>query len=240
MPGYVLAALHSFQHKKHKIPQDSPYPWTLTIYEKTIICYQRKYQLNNWINTIKNDYRKLSEIPVLCHSNRPHNVNGTKLTGRGLKKNNRKCKSYNSLLKLQRDASRRNNRINKKRDDSPHIFICILHIRTRGTKNIRLIFLLVSKSNKPIQAMPPENGPVHVECSIIINVTTSVTVSELGILFENFQKETSMRMALAEMGHQQPPTPVAMDNKAAKIIVNGTAKKKYLEQYACGFIGSDI
>ena len=32
MSRYVRAALHSFQHKKHKITQDSPYPWTQTIY----------------------------------------------------------------------------------------------------------------------------------------------------------------------------------------------------------------
>ena len=31
IPGYVRAALHSFQHQK-KSPQDSPYPWTQPIY----------------------------------------------------------------------------------------------------------------------------------------------------------------------------------------------------------------
>ena len=54
----------------------------------------------------------------------------------------------------------------------------------------------------------------------------SATEAELGGLFENFQKETSMRTALAEMGHQQPPTSMATDNTAAKIIVNRTAKKR--------------
>ena len=34
----------------------------------------------------------------------------------------------------------------------------------------------------------------------------SDTEAELGGLFENYQKETSKRTALAEMGHQQPPT----------------------------------
>ena len=28
MPGYECAAIHAFQHEKHKQPQDSPYPWT--------------------------------------------------------------------------------------------------------------------------------------------------------------------------------------------------------------------
>ena len=41
---------------------------------------------------------------------------------------------------------------------------------------------------------------------------TSVTEAELGELFENFQRTTSMQTDQAEMGHQQPQTPVAMDN----------------------------
>ena len=58
------------------------------------------------------------------------------------------------------------------------------------------------------------------------NVMESATEAELGGLLENFQKSTSMRTALSEMGHQQPPTPVAMDNTEANSIVNGTAKQK--------------
>ena len=74
--------------------------------------------------------------------------------------------------------------------------------------------------------MAPENVPVHVECSIMINVTTSATKAELGGLFENCQKATSMRTALAEMGHLQPTTPVAMENTETSCIVNGMAKQK--------------
>ena len=51
---------------------------------------------------------------------------------------------------------------------------------------------------------------------------------ELGIFFENFQKATSIRTILAEMGHQQQPTPVATDSKVANSIVNGTSKKNIL------------
>ena len=35
-----------------------------------------------------------------------------------------------------------------------------------------------------------------------------------------------MRTALSEMFHLQPPTPMAMENTAANIIVNGTSKQK--------------
>ena len=36
-------------------------------------------------------------------------------------------------------------------------------------------FFLGPKLNTPIQAMPPENGIVHVECGIISNVMVSAT-----------------------------------------------------------------
>ena len=60
----------------------------------------------------------------------------------------------------------------------------------------------------------------------MIIVMASATEAELGGLFEIFQKANSMRTALADMGHQQPPTLVTTENVAAKSIVNGMAKQK--------------
>ena len=54
----------------------------------------------------------------------------------------------------------------------------------------------------------------------------SATEAELGGLFKKCQKATYIRTALAEIGHHQPPTPVATDYTTEKIIVNGTAKQK--------------
>ena len=54
----------------------------------------------------------------------------------------------------------------------------------------------------------------------------SATEEELGGLFENCQKATAMRKNLAEMVHQQPTTPVVMDNIEANSIINVTAKQK--------------
>ena len=58
-------------------------------------------------------------------------------------------------------------------------------------------FFLGPKSNAPIQEIPPENGPVHVECNIMRNVMASATEEELGALFENCHKATSIRTDLA-------------------------------------------
>ena len=87
-------------------------------------------------------------------------------------------------------------------------------------------FFLGPNYNTPIQEMPPENVPVQVECSIMRNVTASSTEAELGGLFENFQKATYIRMALAEMGHLQPPTSASTENTAANSKVKGMTKKK--------------
>ena len=38
-----------------------------------------------------------------------------------------------------------------------------------------------------------------------------------------------MITVIAEMGHQQPPIPVATDNAAENNIVNGTENKKFRE-----------
>ena len=43
---------------------------------------------------------------------------------------------------------------------------------------------------------------------------------------KSVRKSTSMRKDLAEMVHQQPPTPVATDNTVANSILNRTAKQK--------------
>ena len=44
-------------------------------------------------------------------------------------------------------------------------------------------FFLATKSNTLIKEMPPGNGPVYVEYSIMINIMASSMESELGGLF---------------------------------------------------------
>ena len=106
-----------------------------------------------------------------------------------------------------------------------HIYSDVSYIsEPEAQSRSRGCFFLGPKSNTPIQEIPLENVPVHLECSIMRNIMASATEAELVGLFENFQKETSMRTALAEIGHQKPPTPVATYNTAASSIVSGTAK----------------
>ena len=58
------------------------------------------------------------------------------------------------------------------------------------------------------------------------NVVSSAAECEIVAAFENGQDATVTRRALQEMGHQQPPTTIQLDNTTATSFTNGTLKQK--------------
>jgi hypothetical protein len=84
------------------------------------------------------------------------------------------------------------------------------------------MFLL---GNKP----PPRTRSA--ECilnvaSLIKNVVASAAESEVGACFHNAQSGAPLRVALTELGHIQPLTPLCTDNSTAFGILNETIKQK--------------
>ena len=67
-------------------------------YGKTIRCYQKKQQLNNWMTTIKDTPENCWRISILCWIHRPYNVDGTKITGGSIYKVNNKNRRINNLI----------------------------------------------------------------------------------------------------------------------------------------------
>ena len=67
---------------------------------------------------------------------------------------------------------------------------------------------------------PPFNGPVHAECTTMINILASATESEIGSLFVNCQRGALTHIVLIEMGHDQPPTPAVTDSATGDGFVN--------------------
>ena len=63
------------------------------------------------------------------------------------------------------------------------------------------------------------NGAMHTLCKII-GVAASAAEAELGSLFLNAQEAMKLRLALKEMGHPQPPTPINTDNSKATGIIH--------------------
>jgi hypothetical protein len=70
------------------------------------------------------------------------------------------------------------------------------------------------------------NGNIFVSCGILRIVVCSAAEAELGALFLNIKEGKVLRLALSELGHHQPPTPVHCDNSTAAGIANDTVKKQ--------------
>ena len=64
------------------------------------------------------------------------------------------------------------------------------------------------------------NGAIHVNCAILKFVAASAAEAELGALFLDMREGRIFRLALEELGHPQPPTPIHCDNATVAGIVN--------------------
>ena len=78
-------------------------------------------------------------------------------------------------------------------------------------------------NGKPIQL----NGAIHVNASVCKFVVALAAEAELGALFYNCQDGKPLRLALEELGHPQPSTPIHCDNETAVTIANNTVKKQH-------------
>ena len=58
----------------------------------------------------------------------------------------------------------------------------------------------------------------------VIAVEASAAEAELGSLFLNVQETVKLRIALQELGHKQPPTPIHTNNTTATGIIHKTIK----------------
>ncbi len=73
---------------------------------------------------------------------------------------------------------------------------------------------------------PPNNGAIHVLCSIMRKVVSSAAKAELAALFHNGKEANPLRIALEELGHPQPPTTIQTDNSTAIGIATDSIKQK--------------
>ena len=80
----------------------------------------------------------------------------------------------------------------------------------------------IPRDGEPIRL----NGAFFTLCSILKFVAASAAEAELGALFLNMREGRIFRLALEELGHPQPPTPIHCDNATAAGIVNGTIRRQ--------------
>jgi hypothetical protein len=106
----------------------------------------------------------------------------------------------------------------------------ILHIHSDAS------YLSVSNARSHLEGLlflgnkSPEqetlNGSILNVAAIIKKVVASAAESEVGACFHNAQSGAPLRVALTELGHTQPPTPLRADNSTAYGVVNETIKQK--------------
>ena len=70
------------------------------------------------------------------------------------------------------------------------------------------------------------NGALHVLSTILKCVTASAAEAKLGALFLNMKEGRTLQLALEELGHPQPPTPVMTDNTTALGFVTRNLQPK--------------
>ena len=73
----------------------------------------------------------------------------------------------------------------------------------------------------------PFNAPIHVVAKILKMITSSAMETEVAATFYNCKEGLPFRVALEEMDHPQPPTPVEVDNEAAIGFLLDTMKMKH-------------
>jgi hypothetical protein len=60
--------------------------------------------------------------------------------------------------------------------------------------------------------LPENNGAIHVHCSILPMIVSSAAEAEIGGCYYNARDAAVLHMALEEMGHPQPPTPIKCEH----------------------------
>mmetsp|Transcript_36381 Transcript_36381/g.51432 ORF Transcript_36381/g.51432 Transcript_36381/m.51432 type:complete len:150 (-) Transcript_36381:17-466(-) len=102
----------------------------------------------------------------------------------------------------------------------------------KGRSRAAGYFYLSNKPKDPDKAPTPgapppqNNGPISVYSNILREVLSSAAEAELAALFHNGKEACPMRISLEEMGHPQPPTPIATDNTTVAGIANDDVKQK--------------
>jgi hypothetical protein len=223
MPDYIQNALQRFQHQPPKKPQHSPHAWLKPQYGAT---QQLTEDPDNSPPLPPSEITKLQQIiGVLLYYARA--VDSTMLVALGSLASKQTKATTNTMAAARQlldyaathpDAKirfRHSDMILQVHSDASYLSESEARSRAGG-----ISFLAGTDHD------PNINGAIHVHSSIMKNVLSSATEAEVGALFHNAHDACSLRQALIDLGHPQPPTPIQTDNACAHGILNDQVKQK--------------
>ena len=234
MPGYIDRALHKFQHAKPYRPEHAPHAWNEPVYGRS-----------TQLVSPTDDSPLLDKEGIL----RVQSITGTALfyaravdptalvaigtisaeQSKATENTNKKITRLLNYFATHPNASIRYHRSGMVLYiHSDASYLSERNARSRMGGHFFLSNPPTDTTRQPLatDTPPPENGAVHTNSTILKVVVASAAEAETGGMFYNSQDAIPMRVALAEMGHPQPPTHVRGDNSTAIGIANRTIKQR--------------
>jgi hypothetical protein len=224
MPGYVQEALHKFQHKSPPRPVHAPHQWSQPVYGRTV-QYAPPADDSDLLQTKSEITRIQSIVGTFLYYAQA--IDSTMLVALNelSRQQSKPTTSTNKAANLLLDfaATYPNAKVRYHASDM------ILHVDTDaaylvlpGAKS-RVAGYYYLSSLPPTPA--PLNGAILVDCSTIRNVVSSAAEAECSGCFRSAQTAIPIRIALKELGHPQPKTPLKTNNSTAAGFANKSIRR---------------
>jgi hypothetical protein len=234
MPGYIARALHKFQHPTPSCPEHAPHAWNEPVYGRStqLVAPADESPLLDKAGILRVQsitgtslFYARAVDPAALVAIGTISAEQSKATENTNKKINRlldyfathpnaiiRCHRSGMALYIHSDAS----------------YLSEPNACSRMGGHFFLSSPPLDPTRQPLATdkHPPENGAIHVNSTILKVVVASAAEAEIGAMFYNSQDAVPMRVALAEMGHPQPPIHVRGDNSTAIGIANKTIKQR--------------
>jgi hypothetical protein len=233
MPGYIARALTRFQHTVPTQPQHAPHAWNAPTYgaKQQFTAHDETPALD-----LTNTRRIQEVLGTLLYYARA--VDSTMLVAIGTLATQQAAPTVATMRAvthlLNYCATHPEATIRY------HASEMILHVESdasylsesKGRSRAAGLHYLSCRSPTPLvtptasDPSPPSNGAIFVHCQILKEVLSSAAKAELAAIFHNGKEAYAIRTILQELGHPQPPTPIATDNSTASGIANDSVKQR--------------
>ena len=231
MPGYIVVALHKFQHPAPERRQDAPHAWNVPTYGAKI-QYAENPDDSKRLPTKSVTFVQQIVGTLLYYAMA---VDPTMLVALGSIASSQATateKTYDEVVWLLNYATSNPTAVIRYSASD-----MVLHIHSdasylsepKSRSRAGGHYFLSDRSpvpSEPPKTTPKLNGPIYSLSRIMRNVMGSAAEAEIGSSYTNGQEAIPIRTTLEEMGHPQPPTPMQVDNSTAEGFANDTIKQK--------------